>query len=428
MKRIIFAIIILWSNVASADEQHLTLTQAKEIALKNHPQIRSSEFMEKAAGENVDIVRSNYLPQITGDATKVFAGNNTRIAATDGNLNNPIVINRASGGVAVSQLITDFGKTSDLIASSRLKLNAQKQRSQLTREIVLLDVTTAYYNVLKSQSILKVAEDTLKSRKLLLEQINLLHDAKMKSDLDFSIAKQTVDDANLLLLKARNALEDSEATLSEALGYSEHHHITLANDAKVTPPPSHIEPIIADAMEHNPELATLKAEKDAAKKLADAANKANYPKIEALGYAGGTPISDSSQPIRSNYAAAGVTITIPFYTGGRLSAQENEASFKAQAAEQDLEIKNNKLLRDLRVAFDNVQTAYKNIEVTKQFLKNSSDAFRLTQERYNIGKSSIVDLSQAQLVKTQAQISNNDATYEYLIQLAILQYQVGGDL
>ncbi|MDE3037593.1 MAG: TolC family protein, partial [Pseudomonadota bacterium] len=126
--------------------------------------------------------------------------------------------------------------------------------------------------------------------------------------------------------------------------------------------------------------------------------------------------------------AGGINISVPFYTGGRISAQEKEASYKADVAEQDLATLKNQLLRDIRIAFDNVQTAYQNISVTTQLTKDAGEALDLTQERYTIGKSSIVDLSQAQLAKTQAEIENANAAYEYLIQLALLDYKIGNNL
>jgi len=422
----ILAIFCLLPSVTRAEETPpiLSLEEAQKIALQHYPQILAAEATSKAAGEEVDVTRSNYLPQITGNAVRAFAGQGTRISAPGG-LNNPSVIDRGSAGVGVSQLITDFGHTSDLIASSKLELQAQKERSNLTHETVLLDVTRAYFNVLRAESVLRVAQATLKTRKTLLDQIASLRDAKMKSDLDLSIAKQVVGEANLLLLKAKSGVDDAQATLAEAMGYSEPKHFVLADNAKVTPPPADVDTLTQQALDHNPELATLKAEHDAARKRADAETEAQYPTVSALGYAGSTPISEDDQPISSHSLAGGINVSIPFYTGGRLSAQEHEAAFKADAIEQDMITLKNQLLRDIRIVFGNTQTAYQNIEVTQALAKNAAEALDLTQERYKIGKSSIVDLSQAQLAETSAKIEGANAAYEYLIQRALLDYKIG---
>jgi outer membrane protein TolC len=77
------------------------------------------------------------------------------------------------------------------------------------------------------------------------------------------------------------------------------------------------------------------------------------------------------------------------------------------------------------MAWNNAQTSYKNIHVTEELLKNSNKALELTQERYHIGKNSIVDLEQAQLYQTQAEIAHSNAAYEYLINKALLAFQIG---
>jgi len=426
MKRAWLIIILLLSFPAFAEET-LTLDQARDIAIKNHPDVLSAGFNTQAAEEDVKATRSAYFPQITGNAVRAYAGDDTRIAAP-GSLNNPLIINRGSAGVGLSQLITDFGRTGDLLASSKLQLEAQKSRTTFTRDTVLLDVTRAYYNVLRAKTLLKVAEETLKTRQTLLDQITSLRNVKIKSDLDLSIAKQTVNDANLLLLKAQTGVSDAEATLSEALGLNQPRHFILTDGSKVTMPPDQVDLLIQAALEMNPELAALKAEKGAAERFAEAQTEAQYPTVSALGFAGATPIRDSDQQIESNYAAAGVNVSIPLFTGGLLTAQERKAKYKAKASGEDLEARKNQIVRDIQVAFDNTQTSYKNINVTQELLKNTTDALNLTQARYDLGKSSIVDLSEAQLFQTQAQIQNANAAYEYLIQLALLEYKIGGNV
>lgn len=404
--------------------QKLTLEEACKIALKNHPKLLSAEFGDQAAAENVDDVRSAYLPQVTGDAVRTFDDRGTVIAASGG-LTSSSVIERGSVGLGLSQLITDFGRTSNLIASSRLELESQKEHTNFIRQTVLLNVISAYYDVLRSQSLLQVAEDALKTRSKLFDQVSELRKAKMKSDLDVSIGESAVADANLLLLKARSSVDDAQATLSEALGLSDSKMFELVDHVSITAPSTSIGPWISAALEQNPEIAQLKAEGDALKKNEASARDTKYPTVSAIGLAGGSPYRVDDQSIAHHYEAAGILISIPFFTGGRITAEEKEAEYKALAAQQDLTAKMNELQRDVRIAFDNVQTAYQNIEVTKQLLKSTHESLQLTQTRYQLGRSSIVDLNEAQLADTQAAITEANADYDYLVQRAILDYRVG---
>ena len=420
------SILFLSASAFAADNapQPLTLGEAQHIALANHPQIKESDLNVKSSEEDITAARSGYYPQVSGNAVRAFADPNTRIAATSG-LNNPTVLDRASAGVGISQLITDFGYTGALVDASKAALESQKQRADLSRAAVLLGVTRAYYDVLRAQALLKVAQGTLETRQRLLDQVSSLRNVKMKSDLDLSLANQGINDARLLLLKAQNNHDDAMAELSEALGYGETHVFTLTDDGKVAPPAGTVESLQETALRNNPELAALQSDYDASRKEAEAAGRKFFPTVSAVGFAGDTPVRTADQHIDANYATGGVNISIPIFTGDKLTAEADKAKYHAEALRMRIEIRRNTLIRDIHTAFDSVQTAYKNIALTGEMHKNTSQSLTLTQARYDIGKSSIVDLSQAQLAETQAAVAETDAAYDYLTQQALLAYAVG---
>jgi outer membrane protein len=85
----------------------------------------------------------------------------------------------------------------------------------------------------------------------------------------------------------------------------------------------------------------------------------------------------------------------------------------------------NAVARDVQIAWLSVQTAFQRLGLTNQFLAQTSDALDLAQQRYNLGLSSIVELTQAQLNQTRAQIEQTTARYEYQARTAALRYQMG---
>lgn len=420
------ALFLLLPSAAYADDApiSLTLSEAQKIALANHPQIKASNYEAKAAEANIAATRSGYYPQVSGDAIRAFADPNTRLAAT-GTLNNPTVIDRGSYGINASQMITDFGRTNANVDAAQAALEAERQRGNQTRADIALNVTRAYFSVLRSEALQKVARETLKSRQALLNQISSLHDVKMRSDLDLSLAKQGVDDANLLMLKAENNHQDAIAELSEALGYNDTHAFTLTGVGEMQPPNDTLDSALRMALTNNPELAVLRANAEAADHEATAARRAYYPTLSAVGFAGETPLRNADQHIDPTYAAGGVNLSIPLYTGGRLTADADKAEARAEAAKMRVALKTNRLARDIHQAVDDVQVAYKNIAVTRQMRENAAQSLKLTQTRYDIGKSSIVDLGQAQLAATQAAVTETDAKYQYFIQSALLDYTIG---
>ncbi len=417
---------VTWAEdmaVNAAPPSVLSLEEAQVIALKQHPGIASSDYRLEASKQSIKEARANYFPQANANAVRAFADDNTRLTAING-INNPSILDRGSYGVGVSQLITDFGRTNHQVDAAKAQADAQAAKSLSARDQVLFEVTKAYYNVLRAQRVMHVAEATQKARHTLLDQVGSLRDAKLKSNLDVSIARQGVSEANLLELRAQNDLDDALAELSQALGYNAQQHFTLVDDAEATPPTDQLDTLLTQAKEQNPELQSLRADLRAARKQTEAEAAANYPTVSAVGFAGENPIRDSTQ-LDSNYAAAGVMVSIPLYTGGRLSATEKRSGYQAQAIEQDLIDRENQITRDVRLGWNNMQSAFKNISVSEEMQKTSHEALELTQARYDLGKNSIVDLAQAQLSATQAEIAAANAQYEYFIQRALLNYSVG---
>jgi outer membrane protein len=149
-----------------------------------------------------------------------------------------------------------------------------------------------------------------------------------------------------------------------------------------------------------------------------------YPTIQAVGVVGDTPVRN---PVLSNwYGAVGVNVGIPLFNGFLYSARSREARLKTQATQDRLRDLQNRISRDVRTSWLNANTAYQRVSVTQQLLDQASLALDLAQTRYQMGLSSIVELSQAQLQQTQAQISSAQAGYDYRLALAVLRYQTTG--
>jgi len=121
-----------------------------------------------------------------------------------------------------------------------------------------------------------------------------------------------------------------------------------------------------------------------------------------------------------------VNLQIPVFNGFQYTAKTREADLRAQAARQRLLDLHNQISRDVRTSWLAANTAYDRVGVSQQLLAEANQALDLAQTRYRLGLSSIVELSQAQLQQTQAQIGSSQAGYEYRLALSVLQYQTTG--
>ncbi len=401
----------------------LSVKDAEAIALKNNPAISVARLNALASQQVTREVRSALWPQAYADLTAVDARNNSRITA--GALNNPIIYTRAAGGGTVSQLITDFGHTTNLVASARLQAKADEQNAVATKEDVLVATDQAFYSALQTHAVLRVAEQTVASRQLLADQVSALTKSKLKSDLDLSFANVNLAQAKLLYLDALNNDKSAVASLSAILGYPTLENFELMNDTEpLTPPPADVDPLIADAFSKRPELLALEFESESAEKLHQSDRDQMYPTISALAAYGDSPIRDDR--VYGPYGAVGVNVQVPVFNGFLFSSKSRETDLRAQATRQRLMDLRNRISRDVRTSWLTANTAFDRVTVSEQLLAQANLALDLAQTRYKLGLSSIVELSQAQLQQTQAEIGNAQAGYEYRLALSALRYQTTG--
>jgi outer membrane protein len=181
--------------------------------------------------------------------------------------------------------------------------------------------------------------------------------------------------------------------------------------------------LIQKALSTRPEIAQGRFEAQSATKFASAEKGLNYPSIRAFAAAGILPVHNAALP--DNYEAAGINIQLPIFDGFLFSARESEAKLKAEAVAQNLQGIENDVIRDTRLAVLNRNYAFKRLDLTAKLLESAKKAYDLAHERYQVGSSSIVELSQAQLNQTEAEIRYAKAKYEFQIRNAALNFQIG---
>jgi len=414
-------IALLAVPVLAAQPLHLTLADAEKLALARNPAISSAQYTASASHQVPNEVKSAFAPQLSGSLTGVGADAGSRIAA--GALNNPVLYNRIGSGITATQLLTDFGRTKDLTATAGLRAQAQDQVVEGTRADVLMTTVAAYFAVLRANAVLKVAQQTVSQRQVLSDKVETLYQNNLKSGLDASFAKVNLASAQLLLSQAKNDLDSAEAALATAIGQPSQTDFDLVEETTPQPLPATVDPLIQQALRDRPELKSLRLEQTAAERFAQAEHALNYPTVGAVGVVGVAPAGDPQIP--NHYGAAGVNLSIPILNGGLFHARQTEAELRAKAAADRVTNEINLITRDVRTAYLNAATANERVGLTEQLLAQAQSALELAQGRYDLGLSSIVELSDAQLNLTQAQIANAAARYEYQAGRLAVDYQTG---
>ncbi len=399
----------------------MSLAQAQQIALQNHPRIASAALTADASKAAVNEVRSAYYPTLSGNVTGVGAEHNSTLSS--GFVTTSSMYSRGATGVVASQLLTDFGRTSSLEQTAKLRNASQNQNVTNIRAQVLVDVKEAYYAALAAESVLKVAQETLNLRRVTLRQVRALAQSALRSTVDVSFAEVNVSQAELDVFRAENDAKASHARLSAALGYDRDQSFSLADEGLPPALNPDVDTLIAEALRDRPDLAALQLSRDALERFAEAEKRLRNPAITAAAAAGVAPVRDPR--IQETYSGAGININIPVLNGGLFKARRQEAESHVAAASKDVQDLSVEISRDVRIAWLDATDAFRRLDVTARMVAEANEALRLAQARYDNALGSIVELSQAQLNQTSAEIASASAKYEYLSRRAALDYAIG---
>jgi outer membrane protein len=411
------------SVAGAVTPQILTLAQAETISLANQPRMLAAQLRARASDQRIREARSGFLPTVGFNATGVrVADTGTSTAA--GNITTSSVSDRFAYGGNLAQLVTDFGRTSALVASARSTAEAQSDLATLTRAQVRLNVREAFYQVLGAEAVLRAAQAAQANRHLISRQLSTLAQNQLRSTLDVNFANVLESEAELAVVQAKSAVAQQRVRLATAMGLQQPVTAALAG---VTPSsaalPATPEDLLKQAQSQRADLSAAQAQQRAAQQFASSEKRLSYPTLSVLAAAGEVPYHDHT--LHDDYAAAGFNLSIPVFNGGLFAARRSAADLEATARSRDaqeLELEVNQQVRD---AWYQANEAYQSLDVTARLVAQSKEALRLAQDRYDAGLGSIVELNEAQLNETSAEITAADAAYTYLARRAELDFAAG---
>jgi outer membrane protein len=409
---------------APGPQPMLSLPEATAMAIKNHPRIAVAQNTAESAGQRITESRAAYYPAVDGEITVGQGLSQSRLGA--GALSASQLFNRFGQGLQIAQLVTDFGRRKNLVAQSQFQAQAAAENTDATIYDVVLGVNRGYFGVLQAQAYVTVANETVRARQTLTDQVTALANANLKSQLDVNFASVNLSEAKLLLIRSQDAVEQAYADLARAVGQDQVVRYNLAGVASPAAPPANAEPLIADALQNRPELKNAQLQLQGAQSFEQAEADLSRPAVSFIAVAGGLPyLGQHPRVAPHGYEAAAVNVDIPVFNGHLFSARRQAAHYEAQATGERLRNLRQQVERDVRSAWISASTSYQRIPVTQELMRQAQLALELAQGRYNLGLASIVEITQAQLNSTQAQIENVSATYDYQIAYAQLQYTVG---
>ena len=412
------------ASAAGPQLPQLTLAQAEQMAIRNNPHVSVGRLLALAQHQVSRETSSLELPTLAAEMTGVDAEDASRISA--GGLTSSRLLTHAGAGVDFTQLIYDFGRTHNLVLSRKLEEKASNANALATTEEIVLATDTAFYNALTAQAVLQVAQQTVNERQVTDNQVRVMTQNKLKSTVDLAFADVDLSRAKLLQLDAQSNADAAMAALDEVLGLDRNTSYDLVQESAAPPPPPvSAEQLVQLALAQRPDLQALQYDTQSAQKYARAERDQMLPSISAAGTVGIAPVRPDQYYVANWWGAVGGNVNIPIFHGLLYSSEAREAKYREQATAENSRALRDQIVRDVRTAWLQTNTAWQRLSVTEQLLKEADLAMELAQTRYKLGLSSIVEFSQAQLQQTSARIEDTNAQYQYRLSLSTLHYETG---
>ena len=405
-----------------ARDTTLTLQEAIDAALAQHPTLRVGEATVDAAQERVRQQVAGYLPRgayvynytrkkqaITAAVGGVQAGQPARATSQLFNFN--------STNFSMSQLLFDFGRTLDSIRAAIASVEASNADLDTTRQTVILNTKQAYYSVLANQRLLQVADETVRQNQKHLEEAQARFQVGLAPRFDVTQARVQLSTAQLNQVTARNNVALARETLRTAMGVTGPFPFVLVDTLQRGTLTLNDEALLTQAYTHRPELQSIQAQQRAATEQVSALQKQYLPSITGNAQYNW---SGREYPLQQGWLWA-VTLTFPLFDDFQVVGQVGEAKANLRGLQAQEDNLRQQIALEVRQSFLNVQQAEESIGVSEQTVGQAQENLAIAEGRYAAGVGNIIELTDAQVLLTSAQANNIQALATYKTAVAQLE-------
>lgn len=412
------------TDTASRPEK-LSLDQAERLALENHPALREAEAAVEAAEAQIKQARANYYPQLSFSGIgKIGLSGATGALGLAGFPGSPFFRNLAYSANWY-QTIFDFGRTRHHAASRESLANLTRFKRQAEQDRIKHAVRRAYFSVLEARRLQRLADKTVDERRLTLARVQAYFQARLRSQLDVRLAEANLAEAQGDLIRVRSAVRTSEAALQAAMGVEGESRYELEEPAaEITPPPS-LQELLASARTNRPDLNAAEAKVAAFSAQVGATEAERRPEIRGFAAGGQGRFQGTSVKENQRHGLGALGIIFPFFTGGRLKGQEEEARAELKGAMAAHDVLRQHVRLEVTAAHSQVLTSQEAIRAAGEQERAAGDALRLAQARFQARLASFLELTTAEVTLTRAETNHARALYDYRKAWADLDFSIG---
>lgn len=404
----------------------LDLVEAYERAKQADPNWQANKLQYEADKLNLGIANGNLLPTVTVSGNVTRKNQNANQSGAQAGLFMPDSTTSKQIALTARQPLFRWDAWEGLkqvktsINLSEINLKIQKQQH-------LLNVSEAYFNVLRQQA-LTVAN--LQEEQALSEQLRMMN-AKLKEGL---VAKSDVSEANVQYQNARAnrmatnvQLVLAQEQLQQFIGPYRENLAVLREDFEFQKPvPNNVQAWEELAQGQNLGILQARLQKRYAEDGKRVEKAALYPQIEAVGtygYNKQSPESIMSQD--GQFDQIGIEMNWNVFNGGRTQKSIRQAAVNVEKSQAQVDAAIRNAETDVKKAYMQVETDQAKLQARKAAMQSSSQVSLASQAQYQEGLKTMVDVLLAQRNAFSARQDYLNSKYDYLLHVLELKASVG---
>jgi outer membrane protein len=430
MKKSILSLLVGLSVVSQAFADDLY--QVYQQAMVKDPTINRAEAERNSAYEGISISRAALLPDISGTISYSDATNEFARATDTGTLQ---VVSQDSTTLAMGlNLSMSLYDHSNWVAMDRAEKVAQQSDTSfaVSKQDLIVRTTQAYLSILRAMDSLEFAQAEKRAIERQLEQTKQRFEVGLTAITDVHEAQANFDNTVSQVILAENQVELRREELREITG-KYHDDISVLNTERfsaVRPEPAKVEDWLSIADEKSLDLMVRRLAKDIAKDDIDSAKAGHYP---TLGLSASMSRDDqettfggttSNLPI-TNSNSIGLSLSIPIYQGGSVTARTAQARYNYVAVSEDLELAHRSTVRSVRSSYNAVNATIAGIRALEQSVVSAESALKATEAGFDVGTRTIVDVLDSTRNLYNAKSNLAGARYDFINSVLTLKRAAG---
>ena len=440
----LFLGILLSAGAVNLQAQNVwDLQTCIDYAIKNNLQVKRQEINTRHSETMVKQAKDDKLPNLNGQVSNNY---NYGRSLTNENVYTNSNSVGLSGSLSTNMTLFNGIILTNTVKMRELDLQATMADLQKTKDDIMLGIAAEYLEILFAQEVQLVAEATIEVTKQQIERTRQLVDAGSEArgallEIEAQLAREELDLVNaqnrvqLAYLKLYQFLELPMAesfTIEKPLLPEIRANLTMINAYDV----------FRNAINVRPEIKAAQLRVESAMKQLEITKGSRYPTLSLGGnyytdYSDANKIYDHStglpmhkipfgDQIKNNRRYGfGFSLNIPIFN--RFQVKNNITNSELQIADYEYQLQQsrNVLRRDIEQVYTNALAAFNRYISTEKAVASMKEAFRYTEEKFNVGMINSVEYNQSKTNLTNAQSDLIQAKYEYIFRTKILDFYNG---